>query len=108
MNAIEHGHGSSSPIGNAPDITNRANLVIWSYFFAFGIALYISISGISLYFRYVTEREEFAKIGSVPSQELADQRAEELEILSGKRATVDGKKAISIDDAMNKVLQVTR
>lgn len=108
MNAVEHGKDPSSSSGNAPDITKKANLVIWSYFFVFGIGLYVFIAAVDIYFRFETERENYVKIGSVPSKELADQRAEEGDILSGKLSLSEGKKHISIDDAVNKVLQVTR
>lgn len=108
MNAVEHGQGTSPSSGNAPDVTKKANFVIWAYFFAFGIGLYLMIAAVNIYFRIETEREAYIKVGSVPSKELADQRAEEADILSGKISFFEGKKHISIDDAMNKVLQVTQ
>lgn len=108
MNAVDYGQGSSSPTGNAGDVSKKANLIIWTYFFAFGIGLYVMISGVNLYFRYGTEREAYIKVGSVVSKELTDQRAEEAAILSGKLSLYEGKRSISIDDAINKVIQVTQ
>jgi|SRR5688572_6986770 len=108
MNAVEHGHTPTSSSGNAPDVTKRANLVIWSFFFASGIGLYLMITAVNIYFRFETERENYVKIGSVPSKELADQRAEEADILSGKLSLSEGKKHVSIDDAINRILRVTQ
>ena len=108
MNAVDHGHASSSPVGNASDVTKQANFYIWSFFIVFGILLYVMISAVDLYFRYETEREGFLKVGSMTSSELMSQRAEEAAILSGQRTPDVGKKNISIDAAIDKILLVTR
>lgn len=108
MNELNHGHGGSSPLGNAPDVTSKANIVIWMYFVAFGVALYAMITLVDIYFRNETDKERYIKIGSVESKELLEHRAMEAEVLAGKRGLLEGKKHISIDDAMNRILEVTQ
>lgn len=108
MNALENHGGGTPENGNAPDVTRKANLVIWAYFFGFGIALYIVISLLNIYFRIETEKEAFLKVGSVESQELRDYKAEQEKIMKGENGVVAGKKFISIDSAMIQVLKETQ
>ena len=108
MNAVEHNMGGSPPSGNAPDVNKKANLVIWSYFFGFGIALYVMISFINIYFRIETDKEVYLKVGAVEAQELAEYKKDQAAILNGSKGLLPGKKNISIDAAMAKVLEVTK
>ena len=106
MNAVDHEHGSSPPLGNASDVTQKANMYIWSFFVVCGILLYAMISAVNLYFRFETEREEYIKVGSVVSAELLEQKAEDAAILSGQRTPSESGKSISIDAAVKKMLTV--
>jgi len=106
MNA-EHNVGSD-PLGNAPDVNKKANLVIWGYFFGFGVLLYVVISFLNVYFRIETDKELYLKVGSVQSAALAEYKKEQAAILSGEKGILPGKKNISIDAAMAKVLEVTK
>ena len=108
MKAQEKEHVNSTASGNAPDVTKKANLVIWFYFVVFGLALYAMIVMVDIYFRIGTEREYDLKIGSVISKELIKHRADEAEVLSGKKGIIEGKKNISIDTAMAKMLEVIK
>jgi hypothetical protein len=108
MNAVEHNIGGSPKDGNAPDVTRKANLVIWAYFFGFGLGLYLFISVVNIYFRVETDKEAYLKVGAVESQELIQYKNEQDQIMRGEKGVVAGKKNISINDAMTKVLQVTQ
>jgi hypothetical protein len=66
------------------------------------------VSAVNLYFRVETEKEEYTKVGSLPSQELIDLRAHEAQVLSGKVGILEGKKNVSIADAINRVLKVAQ
>jgi hypothetical protein len=107
MNAVEHNMPNGG-LGHAPDVDKKANVFIWGFFLLSGIALYVLISLITIYFRVETEKETFVKIGSVESQELIDYKKEQETILAGQKGLVTGKKNISIDAAMAKVLEVTK
>jgi hypothetical protein len=106
MNAMEHKMGDSPTSGNAPDVSKKANLVIWGYFFGFGIALYLMISFVNVYFRIESDKELYLKVGSVESKELEDYKNDQQLILDGKKGLLQGKKNIALEDAMIKVLQV--
>lgn len=107
MNAHEHNKADSGA-GNAPDVSKKANLVIWAYFFGFGIALYLLISFLNVYFRIGTDKENYFKVGIVESQELESYKNDQAQVLAGKKGVLEGKKSISIDDAMNKVLKLAQ
>lgn len=92
----------------ASDVTPRANLMIWAYFFAFGLALYFIITGLTFYFRYHVEREQYAKVGSVKSPELLELRQHEQQVLEGQASVFENTKSISIEDAMNRVVSAHR
>ena len=68
MNAVEHNIGGSPKDGNAPDVTRKANLVIWAYFFGFGLGLYLFISVVNIYFRVETDKEAYLNLSSIVSQ----------------------------------------
>jgi hypothetical protein len=93
----EHQHGAS-------DVTPSANLWIWGYFFAFGLALYLIITGLTFYFRYHVEREQYEKVGSVKSPELVQLRQHEEQVLNGSMSVVENKKNMPIDEAMDRVI----
>lgn len=108
MNALEHNMGTTPTPGHAPDVNKKANLVIWAYFVGFGLALYVLISLVTVYFRIETDKEAFVKVGSVESKELIEYKKDQAAILAGQKGVVQGKKNISIDAAMAKVLEVTK
>ena len=93
---------------SAPDIAKKANLTIWMYFFLCGLVLWFLIFVVDVYFRILSEREAYVKIESVEFNELKDLRAYEEEVLSGKKGVLEGKRNISIDNAMNQFLEVIR
>ena len=90
----------------AADVNSRANKIIWTYFILLVIGLYATIAALTIYFRYEVEREEYLKVGSVPSKELLDYKADMEQVLSGQKGLIEGKKNISIDDAMNAVVRI--
>lgn len=111
MNAVEHnvaGPGGPEGHGYAPDVDKKANVFIWGFFLLSGIAFYVVISLITIYFRVETEKEAYVKIGSVESQELAGYKKEQETILAGAKGLVTGKKNISIDAAMRKVVDLAK
>lgn len=110
MNAAEHSTGGPGQkgLGHSPDVDKKANVFIWGFFLLSGVVLYVLISLITIYFRIETDKEAFVKIGSVESQELIDYKKEQDTILAGAKGLVTGKKNISIDAAMAKVLEVTK
>ncbi|MEI6789999.1 MAG: hypothetical protein WCK42_02330 [Myxococcaceae bacterium] len=75
------------------EITPKANLYIWGYFFLFVILLYLIITGLTIYFKDEVEQESYVKVGSVKSPELIEHRHLEQEELKG------------IEDAMEKVVR---
>lgn len=98
----------SDPNRCAPDVGRKANLVIWAYFLAAGMLLYVVIVGVSIFFRIEVEREHYIKVGSVPSAELAALRAQEDAILSGREGLVSGNAHVSIDTAMKRLISMAQ
>lgn len=78
------------------DLTPKANLVIWGYFLLFAILLYVTLTGLNIYFRAEVEREQYVKVGSVKSKDLIEQRQNEEEALK------------NINEAMEKVVREAR
>ncbi len=91
---------------NHDGVSPRANLVIWISFFLFVVFLYVSIVSLSAYFRYQVEEEKHLKVGSVVPQELKELRQTEAQVLNGEVSLVPGKKSISIEQAMNLMIEV--
>ena len=87
------------------DVSPRANLVIWASFFLFVVFLYFSIVSLNAYFRYEVEEEKYVKVGSVVPQELKNLRQTEAQVLSGEISLVAGKKSISIEQAINQLIE---
>ena len=87
------------------DVSPRANLVIWASFFLFVVFLNVSIVGLIAYFRYEVEEEKYVKVDSVVSQELKELRQTEAQVLNGEVSLVSGKKSISIEQAMNQMIE---
>lgn len=77
------------------EITPRANLTIWIYFFLFVLILYFTISTLTVYFKAEAEHESFVKVGSVKSKELIELRRQEAHELVG------------IEEAMEKVVRAS-
>ena len=65
------------------EITPKASLYIWVYFFLFVILLYLIITGFTVYFKTEAEHEYNIKVGSVKSKALLDLRQKEKEQLMG-------------------------
>ncbi|MEI6805661.1 MAG: hypothetical protein WCK49_04050 [Myxococcaceae bacterium] len=77
------------------EITPKANLIIWIYFFLFVLILFFAISLMTVYFKTEAEYENFVKVGSVKSKELIELRQQEAQEL------------IRIQEAMEKVVRAS-
>jgi len=92
----------------APDVTGRANIKIWFYFLLLGIALFLTIGGLTIFFRFQVDKEQLERIGQIDTKESMDQRSLEEAILSGKSGIFPDKKYVSIETAMKKFLSDIR
>lgn len=84
----------------APDISKRANVTIWVYFILLGVLLFITILGLTVYFRVQLQEEKLKKIGEVQTQEILNYKAFYKPIIAGEKGILEGKKNISIQEAM--------
>ncbi len=102
----EHEEEYVSENASADDVTPKANLIIWGNFFVFVIALLVFISALTFYFRDAVESEQMIRVGEAKSVELTELRGFEQSVLSGQTGVLPGKKHISIDEAMNRLVQI--
>lgn len=97
--------GASAPQVE-PDVSPRLSILMWVYFFACTVAVFIAMGGLTIYFRYEVERERYAKVDSIDSSErLALEKYEQL-TLEGPEQIVDGKKHIPIDQAISRLIKM--
>lgn len=89
----------------APDVSIKASAHIWLYFIALGILLFITIAGLTIFFRFQLKEEEIKKIGEIETQEILDYKSSYQPILQGKKGIFDDKKSVSIEKAIFKFLE---
>ncbi|MDA0712459.1 MAG: hypothetical protein O2897_00525 [bacterium] len=82
----------------------KARTTLWLYFIFLVIFLYVSIAGLTGYFKSTVEDELFLKVGSIQPKNLMQLRSYEQQVLSGEVSLVEGKKSISIEHAMNDMI----
>jgi hypothetical protein len=95
-------------IGAEPDVSGKVNRHIWYYFISLGFLLVLTIIGLTIMYRFQVDYEVQKKVGVVISKEVIEQKAASESYLSGKRGLFEGKKHISINDAMARFLQDAR
>lgn len=86
----------------------KARTTLWIYFVFLVLFLYVSIVGLTGYFKNTVEDEIFLKVGSVKPMELIQLRAFEQQVLNGDVSLVEGKKSIPVDQAINQMINVNR
>jgi hypothetical protein len=86
------------------DVGPKANRRIWLYFILLGVGLYLTILGLDIMYRFQVQWEKTEKIGEIKTQESIEQKAISESILSGEKGLVPGKKHVSINEAMNKLV----
>ena len=107
MGDIKHNEYDSE-CESAADVSTHINHIIWGYFLVFGIFLFVMVGAFVVYFRFEVEREHYQKVGMVESRELKTLRQYEDMVLRGAAAITEGKKNISIRNAMEMYLQKQR
>jgi len=84
------------------DVSPRLSILIWSYLFAFVVVLFLSMGGLTIYFRYELEKERYTKVESKEPEEKVALRQNERLRLSGQQVMLEGKKQITIDEAITR------
>lgn len=102
----DHDHDYHSKA--APDISIKASAHIWLYFIALGAILFVTIAGLTIYFRFQLKEEEIKKIGEIETQEILDYKSFYQPILLGKKGIFADKKSTSIEKAIFKFLEDAR
>ena len=95
-------------IAAEPDLKPKASRMVWYYFIILGAVLLLTIYGLDVFYRFTLSYEKEIKIGEVTKNEAVDKKAMSEAYLSGKRGLFPDKAHVSIDTAMNQLLQDIR
>lgn len=95
-------------IASEPDVSGAANRQIWFYFIVLGFLLFLTLSGLTIMYRFQVDYEKERKIGKVNTEESLNQKVLSEKYLSGEKGLFENKAHVSIDDAMNKFLSEVR
>lgn len=85
------------------DVGPKANRRIWLYFIIFGLGLYLTILGLDIMYRFLVDDEKTRKIGEINTEESIAQKNLNDSYMSGKKGLFDGKRHVSIEDAMKRL-----
>jgi hypothetical protein len=88
--------------GVADDFSAKANRKIWAIFVGLGLLLAFLLFVLDVYFRNTLDSTRMRMSGAVLDTNLAQQRQREAAVLSGETGLVEGKKHISIGEAMDR------
>jgi hypothetical protein len=95
-------------LASEPDLKPSTSRQVWYYFIFLGLALYLTIYGLDVFYRFALRDEKDAKIGAVNKHEALDSKAMAEAYLSGKRGLFADKPHVAIDVAIAKFLQDVR
>jgi hypothetical protein len=95
-------------IASEPDVSGAANRQIWFYFIVLGTLLFLTLSGLTIMYRFQVDYEKERKIGQVNTDEALDQKVRSQKYLSGEKGIFEDKAHVSIDEAMKRYLSEVR
>lgn len=91
-----------------PDVGNKVNRHIIFYFVLLGIALFGTIGGLTIMYRFELDYQKEKKIGLVDKRESIEQMRLSHAYLSGNKALQEGKVNVPIGVAMDQFLSDLR
>lgn len=100
----ESRHDAHDNADTSPDVSKRANVIIWVNFILLTVLLFSVIGMLTVFFDESLSKERYAKVESLPSQELLKQRQTEDQILLGEIGVEGTQKHESIENAMDAYL----
>lgn len=91
-------------IAAEPDSSGRVNRQIWLYFIALALILAGTIGGLHVMYLFQVDYEKQRKIGEISTQEARDAQVAAANYVSGQKGLFEGKRHVSIDEAMARFL----
>jgi hypothetical protein len=94
--------------GVSDDFSAKANRKIWAIFIGLGLSLALTLFMLDVYFRDTLDSTRMRMSGAVQDMDLVQQRQQEASVLGGDIGLVEGKKHISITEAMDRYVSLNQ